>query len=93
MRRLLGTPTDATWPGVSSLPDYKPTFPQWAARPLAEAASTLDPVGMDLLAVSATGVALTRQKMLIYEPSRRISAKAALSHPYFDDLDKSSMPQ
>jgi|LakMenEpi03Aug12_release.lakeMendotaPanAssembly.Ray.scaffolds.fasta_scaffold3207430_1 hypothetical protein len=26
-----------------------------------------------------------------YEPSKRISAKAALSHPYFEDLDKTSM--
>jgi serine/threonine protein kinase len=30
------------------------------------------------------------QKMLAYEPSKRISAKAALSHPYFDDLDKTA---
>jgi cyclin-dependent kinase len=29
------------------------------------------------------------QKMLQYEPAKRISAKAALHHPYFDDLDKS----
>lgn len=36
-------------------------------------------------------------KMLVYDPCKRISAKAALSHvilnvlfqPYFDDLDKS----
>lgn len=27
--------------------------------------------------------------MLTYEPYKRISAKAALSHPYFNDLDKS----
>lgn len=24
--------------------------------------------------------------MLVYEPSRRISARAAMSHPWFDDL-------
>lgn len=29
------------------------------------------------------------QQTLRYEPGKRISAKAALSHPYFDDLDKS----
>lgn len=26
------------------------------------------------------------QKMLQYEPSKRISAKAALQHPYFDEI-------
>lgn len=26
------------------------------------------------------------QRMLVYEPSRRISARAAMSHPWFDDL-------
>lgn len=29
------------------------------------------------------------QKMLKYDPAERISAKAALDHPYFDSLDKS----
>ena len=29
--RLLGTPDEETWPGVSNLPDFKPTFPQWRA--------------------------------------------------------------
>lgn len=27
--RILGTPTKETWPGVTSLPDYKSTFPKW----------------------------------------------------------------
>ena len=30
--------------------------------------------------------------MFIYDPHKRISAKAALKHPYFEDLDKSSFP-
>jgi hypothetical protein len=47
--RVLGTPSDARWPGVSSLPDYKESFPQWAPRDLAEAVPTLDPAGVDLL--------------------------------------------
>jgi serine/threonine protein kinase len=32
------------------------------------------------------------QNMLIYDPHKRISAKAALIHPYFDDLDKTTLP-
>lgn len=30
------------------------------------------------------------QKLLVFEPSKRISAKAALSHPYFKDVDKTA---
>ena len=26
------------------------------------------------------------------EPKKRISARMAMSHPYFDDLDKSKLP-
>ena len=30
--------------------------------------------------------------MLVYDPSIRISAKGAMKHPYFNDLDKSALP-
>lgn len=46
--------------------------------------STLDPIGLDLLS-----------HMLRYEPSRRITARAALTHKYFADIDqlyKANMP-
>ncbi|KAG2268914.1 hypothetical protein Bca52824_063469 [Brassica carinata] len=34
----------------------------------------------------------TVKKMLVYEPAKRISAKKAMEHPYFDDLpDKASL--
>ena len=75
--RTLGTPSEEVWPGVSSLPDYKPTFPQWPAQDVSKICPTLDDSGLDLL-----------QQMLHYEPSKRITAKAALSHPWFDDIDK-----
>lgn len=32
------------------------------------------------------------QQMLIYNPGKRLTAKSALKHPYFDDLDKSTLP-
>ena len=38
----------------------------------------LDKDGIDLL-----------QKMLVYDPAKRIHATEALEHPYFDSLDKS----
>jgi serine/threonine protein kinase len=73
--RLLGTPNEHTWPGVTQLPDFTPVFPQWKAQPLSSHCSALDACGLDLLG-----------KMLVYEPAKRISAKASLSHPYFDEL-------
>jgi len=27
--QMLGTPTEASWPGISKLPDYKNTFPKY----------------------------------------------------------------
>jgi len=35
--RTLGTPTESTWPGVSQLPDFKDTFPQWQKKVLESA--------------------------------------------------------
>lgn len=32
------------------------------------------------------------QAMLEYEPAKRISAKKAVNHSYFDDLDKTQLP-
>lgn len=79
--RILGTPNDSTWPGVSELPDYKATFPKWSGKPLTTVLPDLSATGVDLL-----------QKMLVYNPARRMSAKAAINHPFFNDLDRSSLP-
>merc|ERR1711934_425921 len=77
--RVCGTPNETNWPSVSKLPDWKPTFPQWKRVDLtASVVPTLEPAGVELL-----------DQMLTYEPSQRISGKAALTHSYFDDLDKS----
>ncbi|XP_065189214.1 cyclin-dependent kinase 1-like [Sycon ciliatum] len=79
--RTLGTATDDTWPGVTKLPDYKPTFPRWKAQPFSKIVPSLKTEGVDLL-----------QRMLQYDPARRISAKQALNHSYFEDLDRSKLP-
>ena len=49
--RTLTTPTEETWPGVSSLPDYKPSFPAWKTNQLAQSVKQLDNVGLDLVQV------------------------------------------
>lgn len=81
MFRILKTPTEEIWPGVTSLPDYKPTFPCWTSNNLSSQVKNIDSAGMDLL-----------QKTLIYDPAFRISAKEILEHKYFDSYDRRSIP-
>jgi len=69
--RVLGTPNESTWPGVTSLPDFSPTFPTWRPGSLARYVRGLCPKGLDLLA-----------RMLVLDPSRRITAIDALQHEY-----------
>lgn len=47
----MGTPTEQVWPGVTKLPDYKPSFPAWKAVNLKTVVPNLDAVGLDLLRV------------------------------------------
>jgi len=79
--RVLRTPTEELWPGVTQLPDFKASFPSWSTINLKASMKNLDAQGLDFL-----------EQTLIYDPSKRISAKKALLHPYFDDLDKTSLP-
>jgi len=79
--RTLGTPTDDVWPGVSGMPDYKPSFPNWKGGDIANNVKHMHEDGIDLL-----------KKMLVYDPAYRITAKSALNHSYFQDLDKSTLP-
>ncbi|KAL9070962.1 MAG: hypothetical protein Q9157_005639, partial [Trypethelium eluteriae] len=72
--RILGTPSEQEWPGVTSLPDFKPSFPKWQRSDLGSNVSSLDEEGLDLL-----------DALLVYDPAGRISAKQALMHPYFID--------
>ena len=39
------------WPGVTSLPDYKNTFPKWPRQSLHNAMKGVDPEGINLLEV------------------------------------------
>jgi len=79
--RVLRTPTEELWPGVTQLPDFKASFPNWSSFNLKSSMKKIDAAGLDLL-----------EQMLVYDPSKRISAKKALLHPYFDDLDKNALP-
>ncbi|KAL7164496.1 hypothetical protein ACSBR2_040412 [Camellia fascicularis] len=73
--RILGTPNEDTWPGVTSLADFKSAFPKWPSKDLATVVPNLDSAGIDLLS-----------KTLCLDPSRRITARSALEHEYFKDI-------
>lgn len=49
--KILGTPTEETWPGVSKLPEYRPDFPMYKPVPLVNLVPKLDGHGVDLLSV------------------------------------------
>merc|ERR1719379_2323799 len=71
----LGTPTEAMWPGLSELPDFKPTFPKWQPKGWANIRNTQAQIG-------TTGIDLLEQLMR-YNPGTRVSARGALQHQYF----------
>jgi cyclin-dependent kinase len=77
--KLLGTPNEDTWPGVTKLKDWH-EWPQWSAQNMSQVFSNIDENGVDLLKL-----------MLAYDPIKRISAKKAMLHPWFDDLDKAEI--
>ena len=78
--QMHGTPNEKAWPGITKLPEFKLTFPQFRPKGLKEYNTNIDEVGLDLL-----------WQMIQIDPAKRISAKRALNHPYFDDLDKTQL--
>jgi len=80
--KLLSTPTEESWPGVSKLPNWsKVSFrPQPFAR-LREK-FTRGASFTSSTAMSNHGLALL-EKMLSLNPAARVTAEGALRHPYF----------
>lgn len=78
--KVLGTPSEASWPAIAELPDWKPDFPVFEPQPwenIVQPASSggLDEDGIDLLS-----------KMLQYDPNQRVTGRAAMDHAYFVSL-------
>lgn len=73
--RLMGTPSERSWPGISQFPEYKPNFQNYATQDLRMILPQIDQLGINLLG-----------SMLQLRPEMRISAAAALQHPWFNDL-------
>lgn len=73
VQKVLGTPTEEKWPGMSQLPDYnKITFPEYPPIPFEEILPDASENALGLL-----------KQFLVYPSDKRISAKEALLHIYF----------
>lgn len=70
--RIMGTPTEQTWPNISALPNYRADFHVYPPQDLRNIIPQIDPVGLDLLL-----------KLLQLVPENRITARQALQHPWF----------
>lgn len=74
---ILGTPTREDWPGMELMPNFKQyaslLVPRLHPQSFDDLFPTLEPEGRRLL-----------RSMLAYDPSKRITAREALRHPYFD---------
>ena len=81
--RMLGTPNEAVYPGIAALPDYKPAAYRQCARPesLAHLVEGLPAEGVDLM-----------QRMLQFDPGKRITAREALEHPFLVGAYSQSLP-
>ncbi|KAB5567606.1 hypothetical protein PHYPO_G00234730 [Pangasianodon hypophthalmus] len=74
--RILGTPTEESWPGVSTSEEFRNyNFPRYRPKPLVNHAPRIDSDGDDLI-----------MKLLQFAARQRISAEEALRHPYFKSL-------
>nr|3NIZ_A Chain A, Rhodanese family protein [Cryptosporidium parvum Iowa II] len=74
---ILGTPNPREWPQVQELPLWKQrTFQVFEKKPWSSIIPGFCQEGIDLLS-----------NMLCFDPNKRISARDAMNHPYFKDLD------
>lgn len=73
---VLGTPSEDTWPGVTSTPDWNTSFPVWS--PISLRSFLKNPPGLDVV-----GLVDLLQQMLALDPRNRISTANALRHPFY----------
>lgn len=75
----LGTPDESNFPGMTSMPNYRPPSKIVKFPPsLSDLVPKLSKEGCDLL-----------HAMLVFDPSKRITAQSARKHAFFDDLPDS----
>lgn len=78
--KILGTPTEETWPGVTALQDWNDDFPRWPHLNLGRFVNRLCPQGIDLL-----------ENLLVLNPRGRFTAREAMAHPYFAEYNQQQL--
>uniref|UniRef100_A0A5B6ZT37 cyclin-dependent kinase n=2 Tax=Davidia involucrata TaxID=16924 RepID=A0A5B6ZT37_DAVIN len=81
--RTLGTPNEAIWPGFSKLPGVKVNFVKHQYNLLRRKFPATSFTGSPVL--SDSGFDLLN-KLLTYDPEKRITAEAALNHEWFQEV-------
>ena len=79
---LRGTPTPATWPGYDELPAYRDNFVRFPGKSLRKVFEASPAATHSVLALL--------EGLLCVNPRRRITAAAALGHPYFKQAEQIS---
>ncbi|KAL8707421.1 MAG: hypothetical protein Q9220_007540 [cf. Caloplaca sp. 1 TL-2023] len=74
--RLMGTPSERSWPGITSFPEYKAGWHVYATQDLRMILPTVEPAALDLLG-----------RCLQLRPEMRVGAKEACGHAWFRDLN------
>ncbi|CAI8037055.1 Cyclin-dependent kinase 17 [Geodia barretti] len=74
--KTLGTPTESTWPGITSNQDFvQANYPVYHPQPLSSHVPRLDHVALDLMG-----------SLLQFQSRNRVPAKTAMGHAYFSSL-------
>ena len=74
----MGTPNENNWPEALKLNEMKSKFPKFKMTAMSGHTPRLNEFEVDLL-----------ENLVALDPNKRVSAKMAMLHPYFDTLDKS----
>ena len=80
--RLMGTPSERSWPGISQFPEYKSNFPIYATQDLRLILSSVDVVALDIL-----------NRMLQLRPEMRVTAADAMTHRWFAEVRQARQAQ
>lgn len=79
----LGTPSPEAWPGIAEVPEFKPSFPRWRKKGWENIRNTKSQIG-------AEGIDLL-DRLMMYDPKKRLSARRALQHHYFAEIDRGTV--